>query len=43
MLWKLVGLKVLEANADNMGVTYDGNIEWYMCVLIFVKIGWVES
>ena len=43
MLWKLVGLKVLEDNADNMGITYDSNVKWYMFVLIFVKIGWVES
>jgi len=32
MLWKLVGLKVTEANADNMGITYDSNVEWYTFV-----------
>lgn len=32
MLWKLVGLKVMEANPDNMGITYDSNVEWYTFV-----------
>jgi len=43
MLWKLVGLKVIEAIEDNMGITYDSNIEWYLFLLNFVKIGGVES
>lgn len=42
-MWKLVGLKVMEANTDNMGITYDSNVEWYMFVLNFVRIGWVEN
>jgi hypothetical protein len=33
----------MEANADNMGITYDSNIKWYMFILNFVKIIWVES
>jgi hypothetical protein len=33
----------MEANTDNMGITYDSNIECYMFVLNFVKIVWVES
>jgi len=39
----LVGLKVVEANADNMGITYDSTIEWYLFILNFVRIGGVES
>jgi len=33
----------MEANTDNMGITYDSNVEWYMFVLNFVRIGWVEN
>jgi hypothetical protein len=33
----------MEANADNMEITFDSNVEWYMFVLNFVIIGWVEN
>jgi hypothetical protein len=32
----------MEASADNMGITYDSNVEWYMYVLNFVIIGWFK-
>lgn len=33
----------MEANADNIRITYDSNVKWYMFVLNFVKNGLVEN
>jgi len=30
----------MEANADNMGITYDSNVEWHMFVFCENWLGW---